>query len=152
MGHQLGRDHDSTPQIGVDATLLVKRSLSRLYDCLLLFSTQIDAEAVCLSTQQQDLIVMLPTPSKQWPDIWDDTRRQRHWDSTSIWTNSEKHSNFVAKPIPTPQPPYEVMSTFPSASSARTSSSGFEFAFHKEKVGNYSRRASVDCTHEHWRG
>ena len=26
----------------------------------------------------------------QWPDTWDDSRRQRHWDSTSKWTESEK--------------------------------------------------------------
>ena len=32
-GHLLGRKHDSTPQGGVEAPRLLKRSLSRLYDC-----------------------------------------------------------------------------------------------------------------------
>ena len=32
-GHLLGREHDSTPQSGVEAPLLIKRSLSSLYYC-----------------------------------------------------------------------------------------------------------------------
>ena len=33
----------------------------------------------------------------QWPDTWDDSRRQRHWDSTSTWTESEKCRKNAAK-------------------------------------------------------
>ena len=33
LGHLLGREHDSTPQSGVEAPRLLKRSLSRLYCC-----------------------------------------------------------------------------------------------------------------------
>ena len=33
MGHQLGREHDSTSQSGVEAPRLLKRSLPRLYYC-----------------------------------------------------------------------------------------------------------------------
>ena len=33
LGHLLGREHDSSPQSGVEAPRLVRRSLSRLYYC-----------------------------------------------------------------------------------------------------------------------
>ena len=37
VGHQLGRERDSTPQSGVEAPRLFKRNLSRLYYCCMLY-------------------------------------------------------------------------------------------------------------------
>ena len=35
----------------------------------------------------------------QWPNTWDDSRRRRHWDSTSRWTESEKCCEMHRKPF-----------------------------------------------------
>ena len=48
-GHQLGREHDSTSQSGVEALRLLKRSLPRLYCCrCLLFVCFLVCGAWCL--------------------------------------------------------------------------------------------------------
>ena len=44
-----------------------------------------------------------PLHQIQWPDTWDDSQRQRHWDSTSKWTESEKcRKNAAKSPQPSP--------------------------------------------------
>ena len=79
------------------------------------------------------LLTACLVPREQWPD---DSRCQRHWNSTSNWTEYEKCSIVGKKPIrPTAEPPYdklvEVMSRVPCANSARTSPTGSEFTFGK---------------------
>ena len=65
LGQLFGREHVSTPQSGVEA---------------------LQRRRVFIHTTTRTNWHVL---HKQWHDIQDDSRRQRHWDSTSKWMESE---------------------------------------------------------------
>ena len=52
VGHLLGREHDSTPQSGVEAPRLKKRSQIVLLLRLLWLLTHVNEDAMCLSTRR----------------------------------------------------------------------------------------------------
>ena len=82
----LRREHASTFQNGVEAIRLLKRRLSRLNYC---FNAR-------LNTGVHVHICWTPVGV----NTWDDSLRQRHWDSTSNWTESKKMPRYAAKYTP----------------------------------------------------
>ena len=85
LSHLLGREHDSTPQSGVEAPRLLKRSLSRLYYCC--FGPGHSTR--CLCRQHRSINCAKEALDDQQLSAIEGSKKKKNG-LTSAWTESEK--------------------------------------------------------------
>ena len=122
MGRLLGREHASTPQSGVEAPRLLKRSLQRLYYCCCCFGHSFTRQVMHMSTRLYGLVVQGDLDGQQLLAIEGFENSAESWHSTSKRKECENAVKTTKKHLPSP--PHERSSHVHA-----DSTSGCEFDF-----------------------